>query len=351
MKASRIASTSTMLFVVGGLARAQALSEVLPRSAAVSHTVKSFRITILSTMLADRGVGEWGFAALIEADGRRFLYDAGYRPATVLANAQALGIDLSTVTDVVLSHHHGDHTGGLVTLRRELARTNRSAVSRIHVAPGIFLSRRCPATLGTGGTNGVCGSMGKEAVGDQEANPTIAVKQEIEASGGTFIEHASAAELIPGVWVSGPVPRHTAERNWNPAIQILTPGGPVPDSVPEDMSLIINTEKGLVVVTGCGHAGIVNIVDYARVIAGPRRLYAVVGGLHLFAATDDALAWTAQKLRAAGLVELLGVHCTGIEAVFRIRRLAGLDRPTAVVGAVGSSFDLERGIDPLALAR
>jgi 7,8-dihydropterin-6-yl-methyl-4-(beta-D-ribofuranosyl)aminobenzene 5'-phosphate synthase len=77
----------------------------------------------------------------------------------------------------------------------------------------------------------------------------------------------------------------------------------------------------------------------------------VVGGLHLFAAKDDALAWTADKLHAAGLVELLGAHCTGIEAVLRIRQLAGLSRKTAVVGAVGSSFDSGRGIDPLALAQ
>ena len=301
-------------------------------------------------MLADRGVGEWGFAAIVEADGRRLLYDAGYRSETVLDNARSLGIDLSTVTDVVLSHHHGDHTGGLVTLRRELAKTNPAALSRVHVAPGMFLSRRCPTTAASS-TNGVCGPMGAEASGDQEANPTIASKRELEVLGATFIEHASATELMPGVWVTGPVPRRFPERNWNPAIRIVTPEGLVPDSIPEDMSLVISTDKGLVVVTGCGHAGIVNIVEYAREIAGPKPVYAVVGGLHLFAATDDALAWTAGRLRADGLMYLLGAHCTGIEAVFRIRQLAGLSRETAVVGAVGSSFDSQRGIDPLALAR
>jgi len=88
----------TALLVAAGLARGQAPA---------THQVKSFHITILSTMLADRGVGEWGFAALVEADGRRLLFDAGYRPETVLENARELGIDLSTVTDVVLSHHHG----------------------------------------------------------------------------------------------------------------------------------------------------------------------------------------------------------------------------------------------------
>ena len=74
-----------------------------------------------------RGVGEWGFAALIEADGHSVLFDTGARPGTVLKNAEELGIDLSAVDTVVLSHNHWDHTGGLVTLRRELKAQNASA--------------------------------------------------------------------------------------------------------------------------------------------------------------------------------------------------------------------------------
>jgi 7,8-dihydropterin-6-yl-methyl-4-(beta-D-ribofuranosyl)aminobenzene 5'-phosphate synthase len=78
---------------------------------------------------------------------------------------------------------------------------------------------------------------------------------------------------------------------------------------------------------------------------------AVIGGLHTFAASDQALAWTSQRLKAAGLRYLLAGHCTGIEATFRIRQLAGLNRKTAVVSAVGSSFTLGQGIDPLVLAQ
>src|SRR6266850_6859676 len=84
-----------------------------------THRVRTLRIQVLSTMLADdEGIGEWGFAALVEADGHQFLFDTGARPDTVLTNARALGVDLSGVQDVILSHNHGDHTGGLVTLRR-----------------------------------------------------------------------------------------------------------------------------------------------------------------------------------------------------------------------------------------
>ena len=76
-----------------------------PPSEPAGQRVKSLKVTILSTMLADAGMGEWGFAALVEADGRRILFDTGLRSETVLQNARELGIDLSTVTDVVLSHH------------------------------------------------------------------------------------------------------------------------------------------------------------------------------------------------------------------------------------------------------
>ena len=306
--------------------------------------VKTLHITILSTMLADEGIGEWGFSALIDADGHRILFDTGNRPETVLANARELGIDLSTVTDVVLSHHHGDHTGGLLTLRRALAKVNPAALSRVHVAPGILLSRR--------GAPDVVRRIERVPLGsDQEANPFIAMKPAIEATGAVIVEHTKPTELVPGVWLTGPIPRRYAERNWSPGISIVTADGLVADSVPEDMALIINTEQGLVVVTGCGHAGIVNILAYAREFIAPRPAYAVVGGLHLFRATDETLAWTADRLHAIGLAYLLGAHCTGIEAVFRIRQLAGLDRRSAVVAAVGSSFDLARGIDPLALAQ
>ena len=96
-------------------------------------------------MLTDHtGIGEWGFGALVEVDGRRILFDTGERPETVLQNARELGIDLSTITDVVLSHHHGDHAGGLLTLRKALAKQNPSALSRVHVAEGIFLDRTAP---------------------------------------------------------------------------------------------------------------------------------------------------------------------------------------------------------------
>src|SRR5580700_7555171 len=126
----------------------------------------ALKITILSTMLADDGIGEWGFAALVEADGHKILFDTGARPNTVLENARELKIDLGDVQDVVLSHFHDDHTTGLMTLRREFSKSNPKALSRVHVANGIFLERR-----------------------GHNLNPMLQMKKEFEASGGVFIVH------------------------------------------------------------------------------------------------------------------------------------------------------------------
>lgn len=291
------------------------------------------RVTMLSTMLSGnpgRGIGEWGFAALLEVDGRRILVDTGERPETVLRNAAELGIDLATVTDVVLTHNHFDHVGGLVTLRRELAKRNPAALARAHVAPAIFQSRRGPD--------------------GQEANGLLPLRADYEATGGRFVEHSDPTELIPGVWFTGPVPRLHQERYWPRGVTLQGSAGPVEDTIPEDASIVIDTRQGLVIIAGCGHAGIINTAEYARSFLRRAPIHAVVGGLHLFPATDAQLEWTATKLREFGVAYLLGAHCTGIEATYRLRALIGLTRQTAVVGAVGASFTLGKGLDPLALA-
>jgi 7,8-dihydropterin-6-yl-methyl-4-(beta-D-ribofuranosyl)aminobenzene 5'-phosphate synthase len=297
-----------------------------------SPAVKSASLVILSTMLADSaGVGEWGFAALVEADGHRILFDTGARPETVLRNSQELGVDLSGVTDVILSHHHGDHTGGLVTLRRELMRKNPKALSQAYVGKGIFLSR--PGAEG------------------RESNGTIAVKRDFEALGGSFVELDRPTALFPGVWLTGPVPRVHPERNWSLRRTILKDGQKVEDTVPEDMSLVLDTEKGLVVVSGCGHAGIINTLEFARQQVRPAPVYAALGGFHLFQADDATIDWTARMLRSFEVKQFLGAHCTGIESVFALRERLGLDRKSCAVGAVGARFDLQAGLNPGQIAR
>ena len=293
--------------------------------------VKSLRIVVLSTMLADEGIGEWGFAALVEADGRRLLFDTGARPLTVLENAHELGLDLAEVDEVILSHNHQDHTGGLMTLRSELKARRPAALARAHVGRGIFWSR--PGDKG------------------QERNNALKVRQAYEEKGGVFVIHDGPAEVLPGVWLTGPVPRTHPERNWSAVGRVVAPEGPVEDTIPEDQSLVFDTEEGLVVLSGCGHAGIVNTAIYARKVVREAPLHALLGGFHLYPLDDERLDWTASRLREFGVHHLVGAHCTGLEAVYRLRDRLGLSRRTAVVGAVGASFVLGRGIDPRDLAR
>ena len=114
---------------------------------------------------------------------------------------------------------------------------------------------------------------------------------------------------------------------------------------------IVDTDKGLVLISGCGHAGVINTIDYANAKIRRAPVHAAIGGFHLFPASDETLAWTAGKLKEFGLQNFLGAHCTGIEAVYRIRELTGLDRKTAVVGAVGAGFKLGTGIQAGSIAR
>jgi len=322
------------LLVLGGAPARAESSPAAARAPAPRAQVQQLKVTVLSTMLADtQGLGEWGFAALIEADGHRVLFDTGFYPGTVLENARLLGVDLSTVTDVILSHNHDDHTGGLVTLRRELAKKNPKALSRAHVGRGIFWSR--VSSSGKGG----------------EGNPMVAFRSQYEALGGQFIEHAEPVELFPGAWLTGPVPRVHPERNWSGKGQVKAPGGLVEDTIPEDQSLVLDTAQGLVLVAGCGHAGVINTLEFARARVREAPVHAAIGGFHLFNADDKTLEWTGGKLRELKLGHLSGGHCTGIESLHRLRELTGLDRGHCVVTAVGSSFELGKGLDPLKIAR
>jgi 7,8-dihydropterin-6-yl-methyl-4-(beta-D-ribofuranosyl)aminobenzene 5'-phosphate synthase len=292
------------------------------------------KVTVLSTMLvgnANAGVGEWGFAAVLEVDGQRLLIDTGARAETVLENAAELKVDLSSITDLVITHNHSDHTGGLLVLRRELAKKNPKALSRVHVPKGIFYPRPGP--------NG------------REGNGLLPLKAQYDATGGVFVEHAGPAALMPGVTLLGPVPRAFPERNWSVSGRVQTPDGLVEDTVPEDTSIVVETAEGLVLISGCGHAGVINSMEHARKAVKAAPIVAAIGGFHLFAASDETLAWTAGKLKEFGVRHLLGAHCTGIEALYRLRQLAGLNRQTAVVGAVGASYTHGKGIDPTALAR
>lgn len=287
-------------------------------------------VTLLATNGADFfGVleplqAEFSFAALVEVADRAILFDTGWSPGNVLYNAKILEVDLSKVEDVVLSHYHLDHTGGVETLRTELSKQNPSAVSRIHVGRGFFASR--PGPDGT------------------ERNRMIAARERLEALGSTFIVHDESAEIAPGVWVTGPVPRIHDERNYPEGSRVILHGELVPDVILESQSLVVEAGGGPILISGCGHAGLINTLDHVRARISSLAPQAAIGGFHTYQAPEETLRWTSQKLAEAGLGYFVGAHCTGFEAVVRIRELTGMGPERALIGAVGTRFETHRGV-------
>jgi 7,8-dihydropterin-6-yl-methyl-4-(beta-D-ribofuranosyl)aminobenzene 5'-phosphate synthase len=271
-----------------------------PVRRAAPALAQQVKVTILSTMLSGdpgRGIGEWGLAALLEADGRRLLTDTGARPGTV-SNPRALAV--------------------------------------AHVTPARFLRR----PLANGGAG----------------NSLPPHREAFERLGGRFVQHEGAAELLPASGSPGPflacIPSATTVGIGGRSIgTVQTPAGVVDDDIPDDASIVVTNPQGLVVITGCGRAGIVNMVTRAQALLPGGELHAVVGGLPLFNASDKRLAGAGRELEARGVDVLPGVHCTGSETTYRLRAAMALTRRAATTGAVGASFTLGAGIDPLALAR
>ncbi|HMB61901.1 MAG TPA: MBL fold metallo-hydrolase [Eudoraea sp.] len=218
----------------------------------ISHRIKDLKITILSTMLAQKGIGEWGFSALVEADSIKILFDAGGRDRTVLENCEELGLQLSDVPTLVLSHNHGDHTAGWLPLRNAIGKINRSAFSATHTAEGLFDTR--------------IDRSGHEDKRRQEDSLLYT------RTDGQIIVHKNFNEIFPGIYLTGPVPRKYPEKNYmlggrgRIGKKKDSSGNIVDDNIPEDMSLIILTEKGLVLLSGCGHSGLISTITYAQSI-------------------------------------------------------------------------------------
>lgn len=264
----------------------------VPPTPSLAGTVE---VTVLSTSKAGIGEGEWGFSALVEVDGQRILFDTGAKRETVLRNANAAGIELGGISTVVLSHHHDDHVGGLLRLRDSVSTSAPEALRTVHVAHGMFESRQ------VGGKR-------------REVNAMVEMREAFEASGGSFVIHDEPTQIAPSVWVTGPVPRVHPERNWGGGRQIPGPQGRTPDQLHESQALVVDTAEGLLVISGCGHAGIVNIATFAQQTIRKAPVHAL-GGFHLHRADASHLSWTMEQLDALGLRGFYGAHCTGSAAV------------------------------------
>jgi len=277
------------------------------------------KVTILSTMLSGPFTGEWGFAAMVEIDGKRTLFDTGNRPDTVLNNLREMKMDLDGVPSVILTHHHRDHTGGLVTLRRDVMKRDKNAIATAYGGKGILAAR-------------------------MPANDFVLIKGEYEDTGAKLQQIDKPTAIAPHVWLTGPVPRVHGERNWSGNSLLRADDRSAEDTIPEDQALVIDTNQGLIVVSGCGHAGIINTLLYARKAVRATNIYAVIGGFHLFDANEEKLAWTAKELAPMGITYFLAAHCTGVESTVRLRELMKLPAERMTIAQVGRVFESGKGI-------
>jgi 7,8-dihydropterin-6-yl-methyl-4-(beta-D-ribofuranosyl)aminobenzene 5'-phosphate synthase len=283
------------------------------------RTFDHVAIHYLSTQVSasQAGRAEWGFSALVEADDTRLLFDTGLGADTATSNASALHIDLHGVHGVVLSHWHRDHVGGIRAVLAALGAT-ADRPARIFVHPAIFE----PKAL-------------RDAPG-QQVNGLREARSAIEQAGGAFDPSAAPREIIPGMVLTGGVPRADAGDQKLP-LDFLAADTRALDTVPDEQALVVNTRDGLIVLTGCGHAGVVNTVRYVRQLFPARPVHALVGGFHWFASAEPDIARAGDQLKALGVSRLEGAHCTLVEPMFVLRQ-HGWSRETAAVGAIGVDF-------------
>ncbi|HIE11838.1 MAG TPA: MBL fold metallo-hydrolase [Desulfotomaculum sp.] len=274
-------------------------------------TKTGLKITVLSenTVGAPLGlVGEWGLALLVETPDAKLLFDTGEQGFAV-ANAAALGIDLKTVDAVVLSHGHYDHTGGLKSFLRLRGRIP------IYAHPDVFALRY--------------------AALHQERYIGIPFRRaEIESLGAEFVFVTGPKEIAPGLWVSGQVPRRTGFEKGDARLFCLKDGARKPDPFNDDMSLYAVTSKGIMVILGCAHAGVVNIVEHAREVTGVEKIYGILGGTHLGPVAEEQRRATIDYLQRLGLEFLAANHCTGLPVSAALAHRFGDRFRHAPVGSV-----------------
>jgi 7,8-dihydropterin-6-yl-methyl-4-(beta-D-ribofuranosyl)aminobenzene 5'-phosphate synthase len=286
----------------------------------------------LATSVLDTGetydipLAEHGFSMLVTVSrgghDHHLLFDAGMTPDGVSGNMRRLGLSPSDIELVVLSHGHFDHVTGLDGLIRTVGPANMPLV----VHPGAFTKRRIaiPGLL--------------------ELELPSPSRTALRQAGMDVIERRQPSLLFDdSVLVTGEVDRTSDFEHGMPFHEALTDGAWTPDPlILDDQALIVHVAgHGLVVVTGCGHAGIVNIVRYARRLTGVDKIAAVVGGFHLSGpAFEPIIKPTVDALAEIGAKAIIPAHCTG----WRAAQAFAEAMPQAYIpNSVGSRLELRNG--------
>src|SRR4051794_11121180 len=261
--------------------------------------IEHFRPPHGKVICTENGISYW-----IEVDGHVVLFDTGLTGMPLLHNAEALGLDLSRIEKIAISHAHPDHYGGLKTLFEA-----RGAVpTPVVVHPDAFL---------------------KKVFLNDEGEPFLHVNQgfdrdAFEGVGAEIVEAREPVELLPGVVATGQIPRN---ERFEPPVPIRTTKAGLflerdgrlenDDGTIDDQAVVVNVEgEGLLVLTACGHSGIVNTVRHAQRIAGAERVAGSMGGCHLgFPGVPASnVGPTVAALREIGPGLIAPMHCSGFHA-------------------------------------
>jgi len=268
-------------------------------------------------------IAEHGFSVLVTVTKagheHRFLFDAGTSPDGVMENMRRLDIDPYSIEAIVCSHGHFDHTTGIDGLIRAVGRVNLPVLIHPH-----FWRRRRLQLPGR----------------EPREIPTTS-RSALIGAGFDVIEERQPSFLFGrSVLITGEVARTTGYEPGFPPQQAWLDGSWQPDPlVLDDQALIVNVrDRGLVVITGCGHAGVVNIARYAERLTGGQPLYALIGGFHLGGPLFEPLIpRVLDDLAALDPGVLVPAHCTG----WRARHAMSARFPAAYVpNSVGTSFSL-----------
>lgn len=243
-------------------------------------------------------VGKWGLSMLVEAEGVTVLLDAGPSASTT-GNAHVMGIDLSAVDKIVLSHGHNDHTGGL---KEVLAKTGPIEI----VAHPDIWSAKYTVRDGRETYIGIPFS-----------------RAELEGLGASFTLSKEPVWISDDIVTTGEIPMVTDYEEIDSNLYVKEAGQLLSDPLLDDLALIVKTERGLVVILGCGHRGMINTLHRAREVTNTELINTVVGGTHLFRSSEERILLTAAALQEFG-VQRLGVsHCTGFPAAAILARELG----------------------------
>jgi 7,8-dihydropterin-6-yl-methyl-4-(beta-D-ribofuranosyl)aminobenzene 5'-phosphate synthase len=265
-------------------------------------------------------VAEHGFSSLVTIPGfndgtsNSFLFDTGVSENGVVHNAEIFGVDFGKIDGIVLSHGHFDHFAGLVNIIRKILSSRQVSINNIDVFthPNAFLKRWEVFPDGT------------------RAKSPLLDEQRLQQMGAKIHKNTDVTCLpskeSPLLAITGEIPRETAFEKGFPYQYIEDPQNEenlIPDPlILDDQALVANiSDKGLVILTGCGHTGIINTINYAKKMTGIDRIHAIIGGFHLPAdggIYEAAIEPTLKEFKEVQPDYLVPCHCTGWKATYKI---------------------------------